>query len=168
MEGSTRPGKTVGVLFIDFKKAFDSVYRKTLNIKMQACGISGDVLNWLNDYLDNRRQFVEIGEHTSDTKSIDYGVPQRSLLGPRLFRIKVTDLPECRDSGTVELFADDTESYCIGDSPVKATISLQKIILDIHMWCRKKNGLTIHPDKTEAMIISQKNLYRSTPSSKTR
>ena len=79
----------------------------------------------------------------------------RSLLGPRLFGIKVIDLPECTDSGTVELFADDTESYCIGDSPDKVTISLQKIILDIHMWCRK-NGLTIHPDKTEAMIISQK------------
>ena len=43
--------KTVGVLFIDFKKAFDSVCHKTLNIKMQACGISGNLLNWLNDYL---------------------------------------------------------------------------------------------------------------------
>ena len=80
---------------------------------------------------------------------------QRSLLGPRLFGIKVTDLPECTDSGTVELFDDDTGSYCIGDSPDKVTISLQKIILDIHMWCRI-NGLTTHPDKTEAMIISQK------------
>ena len=53
-------------------------------------------LNWLNDYLDNRRQFVEIGGHKSDTKSNDFGVPQGSHLGPRLFGIKVTDLPDAQ------------------------------------------------------------------------
>ena len=68
MEGSTRPEKTVRVLFIDFKKAFDSVCHKTLNIKMQACGINGNLLNWLNDYLDN---------------CIDYGVPHGISPGPK-------------------------------------------------------------------------------------
>ena len=72
-------GTTVGVLFIDFKKAFDSVCHTTLSIKMQASGISGNLLDWLNDYLKNRRQFVKIGDHKSDIKRIDYGVPQRSL-----------------------------------------------------------------------------------------
>ena len=56
-----------------------------LSVKIQASGISGSLLDWLNDYLKNRRQFVEIGDYKSDTKRIDYGVPQGSLLGPRLF-----------------------------------------------------------------------------------
>ena len=74
MEKAPDRGKTVGVLFIDFKKAFDSVCHTTLKVKMQAIGISGTLLDWLTDYLKNRRQFVEIGDHKSDTKRIDYGM----------------------------------------------------------------------------------------------
>ena len=95
---------------------------------MQASGISGNLLDWLIDYLKNRRQFVEIGDHKSETERIDYGVPQGSLLGPRLFGIKVTDLPECAENGIIEMFADDTESYCIGDSPDEVTLGLQVIL----------------------------------------
>ena len=86
-----------------------------LSVKIQASGISGT-----NDYLKNRRQFVEIRDYKSDTKRIDYGVPQGSLLGPRLFGIKVTNLPGCTENGIMEMFADDTESYRIGDSPMRS------------------------------------------------
>ena len=65
-------------------------------------------------------------------------MPQGSLLGPRLFGIKVTDLPECTENGIIEMFADDTESYCIGDSPDEVTLGLQVILQDINLWCRKK------------------------------
>ena len=82
-------------------------------------------------------------------------MPQGSLLGPRLFGIKVTDLPECAENGIIEMFAVDKESYCIGDSPDEVTLGLQVILLDINLWCRE-NGLTIHQEKMEAMIISPK------------
>ena len=60
MEGSTgQLGKTVGVLFIDFKKVFDYVYHKILSVKMQACELTGNLLDWLNNYLEKHRQFVE-------------------------------------------------------------------------------------------------------------
>ena len=150
-------GKQLGVLLIDFKKAIDSVCHTTsVSVKMQASGIGGNLLDWLNDYLKNHRQFVKIGGHTSDTKRIDYnGVPQGSLLGPRLFGIKVTDLSERTENGIIEMFADDTESYCTGDSPDEVTLGLQVILQDINLRC-KKNGPMIHQDKTEAMIISPK------------
>ena len=61
-------GKTVGVLFMDFKNAFGSVCHTTLSVKMQASGISGNLLDSPNDYLKNRRKFVKIGDHKSDTK----------------------------------------------------------------------------------------------------
>ena len=82
-------------------------------------------------------------------------MPQGSLLGPRLFGIKVTDVLECRENGIIEMFPNDTESYCIGDGPDEATLSLQLILLDISLWCRE-NGITIHQEKMEAMIISPK------------
>jgi len=52
--------RIVGVLFIDFKKAFDSICHKTMALKLQACGISGNVYNLIADYLSGRKQFVEI------------------------------------------------------------------------------------------------------------
>ena len=55
------------------------------------------------------------------------------------------------------MFADDTEYYYIGNSVDEVTLIIQKSLSDINKWC-KKNFLTIHPDKTEVMIISSQNI----------
>ena len=61
--------RIVGVLFIDFKKAFDSICHKTIALKLQACGISGNVYNLIVDYLSGRKQFVEIeGQRSSEAE----------------------------------------------------------------------------------------------------
>lgn len=85
--------RIVGVLFIDFKKAFDSICHKTMALKLQACGISGNVYNLIVDYLSGRKQFVEIEGQRSSEAEVKFGVPQGSVLGPRLFSIYVNDLP---------------------------------------------------------------------------
>lgn len=74
--------RTVGVLFIDFKKAFDSICHKTMALKLQACGISGNVYNLIVDYLSGRKQPVEIEGQRSNEAEVWFGVPQGSLLGP--------------------------------------------------------------------------------------
>ena len=51
---------------------------------------------------------------SSDRMEVNYGVPQGSLLGPRLFAVQVNDLPNVPSKGTLEMFADDTEYYCVG------------------------------------------------------
>ena len=79
-------GKVIGVLFIDFKKAIDSVNRDILNKKLLAYGFCGDIYDWLDDYLKDRQQFVNVNGAESDIRIIIYGVPQGSLLGPQLFR----------------------------------------------------------------------------------
>ena len=84
-------GKVIGVIFIDFRKAFDSVDHEILFYKMQACGFYGNVLQWLVSYLDNRNQFVELNGVRSQLYNVSHGVPQGSLLGPRLFSIYVND-----------------------------------------------------------------------------
>ena len=79
----------IGAIFIDFRKAFDSVDHTILNYKMDASGLYGNLKKWLQSYLTNRQQFVEINGKKSGLHIVPYGVPQGSLLGPRLFSIYV-------------------------------------------------------------------------------
>ena len=81
--------KIVGAIFIDFRKAFDTISHELLPLKLQAVGIMGDSYNWIVDYLKYRSQFTTINGSSSSTKPINYGVPQGSLLGPRLSSIYV-------------------------------------------------------------------------------
>ena len=80
-------GKVIGAIFIDFKKAFDSVDHKVLENKLRACGIEGNMLKFLKSYLSKHSQFVEVNGKRSKLLIIECGVPQGSLLGPRLYSI---------------------------------------------------------------------------------
>ena len=145
--------KIIGAIFIDFRKAFDTVPHDLLPYKLQAAGIMGGPYTWLLDYLDNRQQFTEISGSRSSTKCISYGVPQGSLLGPRLFSIYVNDLPDAVSAGKVQMYADDTTVYCIGTNMDSVTESLNTILNQIYEWCQR-NRLSLHPGKSEAMLIS--------------
>ena len=87
-------GLVAGVLFVDFRKAFDSVNHSILLEKLKATGIWGYLLSWLANYSSNRNQFVQISGKKSALPPVKYGVPKGSIPGPRLFSIYVNDLPE--------------------------------------------------------------------------
>eukprot|EP00794_Sanderia_malayensis_P014433 gene14433-15937_t len=150
-------GKYIGVLFTDFKKAFDSISHETLALKLQACGVSSHLHKLIMSYLENREQYVEINGKRSERQEVKYGVPQGSLLGPRLFNIQVFDLPEVPNEGELEMFADNTEHYVIGNSADEISVIIEGVLQEINEWC-KQNCLTVHPDKTEVMIISRKTI----------
>ena len=86
-------GKMNTVIFLDIKKAFDTVNHDILLQKMKAYGISGPELEFFNSYLKNRVQYCGINGSTSGFKSISCGVPQGSILDPLLFLIYMNDLP---------------------------------------------------------------------------
>ena len=95
------------ILFLDLKKAFDTVSHKILLEKLQYYGVQGNALNLFRSYLTNRKQLTVIGDCVSDLELIEWGVPQGSVLGPLLFLIFINDIPHASDLGTW-LFADDT------------------------------------------------------------
>lgn len=66
--------------------------------------------------MSNRNQFVQIHGEKSDTSSIKFGVPQGSILGPKLFSLYVNDFPDFITSGELYMFADDTTIFIVGDN----------------------------------------------------
>ena len=85
-------GDLVIGVFLDLKKAFDTVDHKILLDKMHAYGIRGNILRWFRSYLTNRSQFASYDGRQSEIQSISCGVPQGSILGPLLFIIYRNDI----------------------------------------------------------------------------
>ena len=98
---------TCGVL-LDFSKAFDTVNHKILLGKLDAYGIRGIPLNWLQNYLSNRKQYMELDGIKSQHQTILCGIPQGSTLRPLLFLIYINDLPNSSEKLSFKIFADDT------------------------------------------------------------
>ena len=106
---------SVDCIYLDYKKAFDSVPHQRLMIKLHAYGIRGKLWKWIIAYLSNRQQQVVINGVASESTDVMSGIPQGSILGPELFLIFINDLPESIKSpdGAVKLFADDTKLYSV-------------------------------------------------------
>ncbi len=101
------PKAPVLSILCDLSKAFDVIDHKILIRKLEHYGIRGVAKNWIEHYLKNRLQFVEINRTKSDICRIECGVPQGSILGPLLYLIYVNDIGNCTNS-TILSFADDT------------------------------------------------------------
>ena len=78
-------GNDVDIVYLDVCKAFDCVPHQCILFKLKAYGISGNVLNWIMDFLSNSRQGVNVNDSCSDWSNNISGVSQGSILGPLLF-----------------------------------------------------------------------------------
>ena len=100
----------IDAIYLDFRKAFDTVPHKRLIHKLEGYGISGDVLGWILDFLNNRYQYVAVDGKKSGKTRVTSGVPQGSVLGPILFIYFINDLPSVTNN-PMKIFADDTKTY---------------------------------------------------------
>ena len=119
---------------------------------MEAYGISGNVLNWVKDYLNERTQTVIVNGETSYTAPVLSGIPQGTCLGPLLFVIYINDLLDNIESDGF-LFADDTKIFRQISSE-QDSLSLQSDIDNLENWS-KTWLLRFHPDKCHVLTLGK-------------
>ena len=103
-------GSPVGVIYLDFQKAFDKVPHKRLILKLKSHGMGNNIINWIEQWLTDRKQRVVVDGEVSSWKSVLSGVPQGSVLGHILFLVYINDLEE-GVTGNILNFEDDTKLF---------------------------------------------------------
>ena len=146
-----------GAVFVDLKKAFDTVDWDILLKKLRDIGINGTALSWMESYLTNRVCRTLVNSELSSESSITCGVPQGSLLGPLFFIIYINDLVDCVKSCKVQLYADDTVLYFSNSSMQNIESALNSDLENVSKWM-SKNKLTVNCKKTECMLIGNKHM----------
>ena len=147
-------------IFVDFRKAFDTVNHVILLRKLERYGIRGIALKLLSNYLHNRQQRVKIGLNYSTSVYTNIGIPQGSQLGPLLFLIFINDLPYIFENFTSILYADDTTLCLKGPSP-EILFEQCNRDLDIFYNWTVSNRLSINFDKTVFLLVT--NRYINSP-----
>ena len=108
-------GKYVFGIFIDLKKAFDTVSHDILLDKLKHYGLRGIAFKWFASYLKDRKQFISVNSVNSDIYNLNqFGVPQDSVLGPLLFPSFINDIHNALSNIIITLFADDTIFFLSG------------------------------------------------------
>ena len=142
------------IVYLDFAKAFDSVDHSILLQKLKCYGVTGNLLGWFADYLNNRRQRVVVDGVASRWAPVTSGVPQGSILGPVLFVIFINDIPEVTDGTSPALFADDTKVYKDVRS-VTDCEKLQQTIDKLDIWTQD-NNITFNASKCKVLSVTRK------------
>ena len=126
-------------VFLDLKKAFDTVDHE------------GTSLRWFTSYLTGRRQYCQINGHKSSLKTVHFGIPQGSCLGPLLFILYVNDFEQC----TSNMYSDDTSVTFSAEDIYDLCNDLKAEIDNIAEWLRQSK-LILNTEKTEYMVIGPK------------
>ena len=141
---------TSSCVFLDLKKAFDTIDHEILIRKLENIGLRGHVSALLRSYLSNRYQYTQVNGSNSKLGLIRTGIPQGSVLGPILFLLYINDLTNTVES-LVTLFADDTNIF---DRMEQDGSNVEKTLSIVNSWM-KSNKLKCNLDKSKAVIFGE-------------
>ena len=141
-----------GLLFLDVRKAFDSLNHMILKDKLRKIGLERSILLWFDSYL-NRKQILHYNGQSSNELTVLSGIPQGSILGPTLFIFYINAIFVEINDVKIKMFADDCVLYKSGKRWNDIRLSLQEM-LDVYLRCGNKHCLSLNADKTKCMIVA--------------
>ena len=144
--------KIIGI-FIDLKKAFDSIDNTILINKLNYYGIVGPYNKLLESYLFGRKCVTSINNRVSSEKEIKFGIPQGSVLGPLLFTLYINDLKFLAENNEINLFADDTCIFTSAKDYNELKTKCNELLITTQDWLRS-NSLTLNVKKTHFVDFS--------------
>ena len=147
--------ETIFGVCLDLSKAFDTDDHQILLKKLHHYAIRGQPLDWISNYLTNRRQFVQFGTTRSRLEPMICGVPQGLILSPLLFIIYINGLPSASDMVKTLLFADDTSLFHSHKDPDQ-TISVMNCGIRKIMCRLNANKLSLNIAKTNYFLFRSK------------
>uniref|UniRef100_A0A3P8TK54 Reverse transcriptase domain-containing protein n=1 Tax=Amphiprion percula TaxID=161767 RepID=A0A3P8TK54_AMPPE len=146
-------GGVVGAVFLDLRKAFDTVNHKVLINKLSQFCLHENTINGIQSYLCDRQQCVTVNNETSPLQVCSIGVPQGSILGPLLFTLYINDLPNSCNAKII-MYADDTVVYTHGDTVEEVAQKLTIEMRKVSNWL-KNSCLTLNVEKTVSMFFTK-------------
>ena len=150
---SMESNKITCSIFLDLRKAFDTVNHRILLEKLYKYGIRGSTHKLLKSFLSNRHHYTIINGVKSKEKLIKCGVPQGSTLGPLLFLIYINDF-NLVTNFNLNLFADDSYLSLTHSSVEILERQVNQELLKVNQWL-VGNKLSLNVEKSSYLIFSK-------------
>lgn len=149
--------KAIVTIFLDFKRAFETINRRILIEKLKKYGFDDRSVRWFEDYLSCRTQKTVISGKFSRKIDVNVGVPQGSKLSNILFSLYINDIVKLalKEEAEFVLYADDTSITVVGDNLEEAIRKANGILKRIDDWL-KFNKIAINVSKCKYMTINSK------------
>jgi hypothetical protein len=149
----------VGILFIDFKKAFDTLDHELLLGAMEECGIRGPTSQWFRSYLTSRTLRTKVNDCTGEEAPIKYGVPTGSVYGPVGYIMHVNSISNVVEHCSTYMYADDTCLVYADQDVTLIEARLQSDFNSLLKWSHD-NGILLNSSKTKYMLVKSPYIKR--------
>lgn len=148
--------KKILIVALDFKRAFETVNRDVLLMKLQRYGFTEKTLKWFRSYLSDRYQRTKVNGTISEPVEVNHGLPQGSKLSNLLFVLFINDLPINVPCVDINLFADDSLLYVRSNNLKFATEAMKFALDSVDDWLRF-NSMALNVKKCKMMLINGRN-----------